>query len=306
MRLGTIRHEGGTSAALVTDNTAAPVRSLGGRENATDVRALITRPLSTGEQAALRDHALPLEHVAWLPPLRPPKNVFCVGKNYLEHVKEGAKAEGLATAEPPTHPIWFSKAHTALTGHNHPIIADPTFTEQLDYEGELAVVIGARAQRVSPDNALQCVYGYTIVNDVTARDIQQQRKQWFLGKSADTFAPCGPWIVTADEVPDPQSLAITSEVNGQLRQQGSTKEMIFPVATLISDLSQAITLEPGDLIATGTPQGVAWGMDTPEFLTPGDSVTVTIERIGALTNIVATAPAVGYDRGPSVDHTSCA
>src|SRR5262245_29950429 len=287
MRLGTIRHEGGTSAALVTDDTAAPVRSLGGRDNATDVRALIANPLSTQEQASLRDHAVPLEQVEWLPPLRPPKNVFCVGKNYLEHVREGARAEGLATAEPPTHPIWFSKPHTSLTGHNHPIIADPAFTEQLDYEGELAVVIGTRAHRVSSDAALQYVYGYTILNDVTARDIQQQRKQWFLGKSADTFAPCGPWVVTADAIPDPQSLAITSEVNGRLRQQGSTKEMIFPVATLISDLSHAITLEPGDLIATGTPQGVAWGMDTPAYLTPGDSVTITIDGIGELTNTVA-------------------
>ena len=169
-----------------------------------------------------------------------------------------------------------------MTGHNHPIIADPTFTQKLDYEGELAVVIGTRAHRVSPGTALQYVYGYTILNDVTARDVQQQRTQWFLGKSAASFAPCGPWVVTEDDVPDPQTLALTSEVNGQLRQQGSTKEMIFPVATLISDLSQAITLEPGDLIATGTPQGVAWGMDTPEFLAPGDSVAVTIDAIGTV------------------------
>ena len=288
MRLATIRHGDGTSAALVTGTTAAPVQSLPGRGNATDVRALIASPLSAQEQAVLSGHATPLDHVEWLPPVRPPKNVFCVGKNYLAHVREGAKAEGLATADAPAHPIWFSKAHTALTGHHHPIIADPAFTRQLDYEGELAVVIGTRARRVSPSEALQHVYGYTIVNDVTARDIQQQRKQWFLGKSADTFAPCGPWIVTADAIPDPQSLAITSEVNGQLRQRGSTAEMIFPLAALISDLSQAITLEPGDLIATGTPQGVAWGMDTPQYLTPGDSVTVTVDGIGALTNTVAT------------------
>lgn len=288
MRLTTIRHHGAPSAALVIDTTVAPVRALPGRDRVTDVRALIPDPLTAAEQHALTSHALPLDQVEWLPPLQPPKNVFCVGKNYLEHVKEGAKAEGLATAEPPTHPIWFSKARTALTGHQHPIIADPAFTQQLDYEGELAVVIGTSAHRVGPEDALSHVYGYTILNDVTARDIQQQRTQWFLGKSADTFAPCGPWVVTADDVPDPQALIITSDVNGDLRQHGSTKEMIFSVAALISDLSHAITLEPGDIIATGTPQGVAWGMDKPRYLTPGDTVTVTIDGIGALRNTVTT------------------
>lgn len=288
MRLATIRYQGDTSAALITDRTAAPARALPGREGATDVRALITSPLTPQEQAALTEHTIALDQLDWSPPVRPPKNLFCVGKNYLEHVKEGAKAEGLTTAEAPSHPIWFTKAHTALTGHGHPILADPAFTTQMDYEAELAVVIGTPAHHLTPEQALAHVFGYTIINDVTARDIQQQRKQWFLGKSADSYAPCGPWVVTADEVADPQALTLTSEVNGQLRQHGSTKEMIFPLAALISDLSHAITLEPGDVIATGTPQGVAWGMDTPQYLTPGDTVTVTIDGIGTLTNPVTT------------------
>lgn len=291
MRLATILHQHGTSAALVTSTAASPVRALPGRQDATDVRALISQPLTAAERDALSGQGVPLDQVAWLPPVRPPKNVFCVGKNYLEHVKEGARAEGLATAEAPTHPIWFTKAHTALVGHDQPIVADPAFTDQLDYEAELGVIIATPTRDVAPEQALAHVFGYTIVNDITARDIQQQRKQWFLGKSADTFAPCGPWIVTADEVADPQSLTIISKVNEQTRQHGCTRDMLFSIAALISDLSRAITLEPGDLIATGTPHGVAWGMDAPAYLVPGDVVTVSIEPIGTLRNPVAAPPA---------------
>lgn len=289
MRLATIQTKDGTSAALVSDGAAYPVRYLPGRTHVFDVTALIREPLTQDEIASLREHGESVEPVIWLPPIRPPKNILCVGKNYVEHVKEGARAEGSSTVEIPTTPIWFTKAHTALVGHKGQVQIPEQAAGDVDYEGELAIVIGKRAKSVSAAEARGIIYGYTIMNDITARDVQQQRKQWFLGKSADSFAPCGPWIVTSDEISDPQNLSIRSEVNGEPRQSGNTRDMIFSVARLISDLSQYITLEPGDLISTGTPSGVAWGMEVPRYLSNGDTVSVTIEHIGTLSNTVGKA-----------------
>lgn len=287
MKLATIAWNGSSTAAYVVGDAAYPVRTLSGRNDAVDVTTLITRPLSAGEIAQLTQTKPIDAPVKWLPPIvRPPKNVLCVGKNYVEHAKEGAKAEGLAKAEIPTAPIWFSKPHTSLLGQGGEIVHDAAFTQQLDYEAELAVVIGRSCRNVAPERALDYVYGYTILNDVTARDVQQGRKQWFRGKAADTYAPCGPWIVTADEIPDPQRLAVRTTVNGGVRQNDTTANMIFDVRTLIADLSVGITLEAGDIIATGTPAGVAWGMDEPKYLQPGDEVVVEIERIGHLQNRV--------------------
>ena len=207
--------------------------------------------------------------LAWLPPIvRPPKNVLCVGKNYMEHVKEFDKAWGLARTEVPPSPMWFSKAHTALIGAGGAIVHDPRFTKALDYEGEFAVVIGDRCRQVEAERALDHVFGYTILNDVTARDVQHGRKQWFTGKSADTYAPCGPWVVTRDEIADPQQLNLRTTVNGEVRQNVNTREMIFDVRALIADISAGMTLEPGDLISTGTPVGMAWGMDNPSLSSP--------------------------------------
>jgi 2-keto-4-pentenoate hydratase/2-oxohepta-3-ene-1,7-dioic acid hydratase in catechol pathway len=286
MRLATIPFQQSTSAALVTDGMIAPVRDLPGRDDAVDVRALITRPLTEEERSILAATGSPVDKVRFLPPLTPPKNVFCVGKNYLEHVREGARAEGLADANAPQFPVWFTKAHTALVGHGGAIVADDDFTQALDYEGELAVVIGRRSRGLTAETALSAVFGYTVFNDVTARDVQQRHLQWFRGKSADSYGPIGPWIVTADEVDDPQALSIKTLVNGDVRQQDHTKNMIFGLRDLLVDLTQGITLEPGDIIATGTPSGVAWGMATPKFLRPGDEVVVEIEGIGALRNVV--------------------
>jgi 2-keto-4-pentenoate hydratase/2-oxohepta-3-ene-1,7-dioic acid hydratase in catechol pathway len=287
VKLGTIAWNGSSTAAYVVGEQVFPVRTLSGRNDAIDVTALITRPLSNGEVARLAQAKPVEEGVKWLPPiLRPPKNVLCVGKNYVEHAKEGAKAEGLAKAEIPTAPIWFSKPHTSLVGTAGAIVHDAAFTQMLDYEAELAVVISRACRNVAPEHALEYVFGYTILNDVTARDVQQGRKQWFRGKSADTYGPCGPWIVTADEIPDPQRLAVRTTVNGSVRQNDTTANMIFDVRTLIADLSVGITLEPGDIIATGTPAGVAWGMDEPKYLWPGDEVVVEIEKIGQLHNTV--------------------
>jgi 2-keto-4-pentenoate hydratase/2-oxohepta-3-ene-1,7-dioic acid hydratase in catechol pathway len=287
VKLATIAWNGSTSSAYVIDGSAIPIRALAGRDDALDVASLIARPLEGAEAALLLRSKAVDEPVKWLPPiLRPPKNVLCVGKNYVEHAKEGAKAEGLAKAEIPSAPIWFSKPHTSLVGSRGAIVHDAAFTNALDYEAELAVVIGRPCRNVSPERALEYVFGYTILNDITARDVQQGRKQWFRGKAADTFAPCGPWIVTADEIPDPQSLDVRTTVNGGIRQNDTTANMIFDVRTLIADLSAGITLEPGDIIATGTPAGVAWGMDEPKYLLPGDEVVVEIERIGQLHNTV--------------------
>ncbi|WP_165494936.1 fumarylacetoacetate hydrolase family protein [Actinomadura roseirufa] len=283
MRLATIEHRTGTSAALVTDDGVAPVRALPGRDDAADVTALISSPLTSAEVTALAGHRLPAREVTWLPPvLHPPKNVICVGKNYREHVEEGARAEGLAEAVIPEAPVYFTKPHTALTGHGATVVADPAFTRALDYEGELALVIGTRARGLTAAGALDCVFGYTIFNDLTARDVQQRHLQWFRGKGADGYGPIGPWIVTADEIPDPRALRVRTLVNGEVRQDDTVKNLIFDLTTLLTDLTQGLTLEPGDIIATGTPQGVAWGMDDPAWLRPGDGVTVEIDGIGRL------------------------
>jgi 2-keto-4-pentenoate hydratase/2-oxohepta-3-ene-1,7-dioic acid hydratase in catechol pathway len=295
MRLATIRWRDSTSAAVVVGTGIAAVRDLPSRPAAYNVSALVDAPLTASEISELDTLVEARRDVTWLPPIpNPPKNVLCVGKNYLEHVKEGARAEGLSKAEVPTVPIWFSKPATALVGCGHDIEHDSAFTSALDYEGELAVVIGVECRRVPVDSALECVFGYTVINDVTARDVQQRHKQWFRGKSADTYAPCGPWIVTRDDIRDPQNLDIRTTVNGVVRQADNTRNMIFDIASLIADISAGMTLQPGDIIATGTPSGVAWGMDAPVYLRPGDEVQVEVQGIGRLFNRVVSADAVDY------------
>ncbi len=286
MKLATVPWKDSSSAAVVFGERVAAVRQLSGRDQATDVSSLIHKPLSPDELRQLSGLTSPAPS-AWLPPIiRPPKNLLCVGKNYMEHVKEFDKAWGLAKTEVPPSPMWFSKAHTALIGAGGEIIHDPDFTQALDYEGELVAVIGDRCRKVKAEAALDHVFGYTILNDVTARNVQHGRKQWFTGKSADTYAPCGPWVVTRDEVADPQQLNLRTTVNGEERQSVNTRDMIFGIRALIADISTGMTLEPGDMIATGTPVGVAWGMDPPRYLVPGDEVVVEIEKIGRLWNRV--------------------
>jgi 2-keto-4-pentenoate hydratase/2-oxohepta-3-ene-1,7-dioic acid hydratase in catechol pathway len=289
MRLATIEWDGSTSAALVMDGGLAPVRALPSREDAEDVRALIARPLEPSERDALAGRVQPLEGSRLLPPiLRPPKNVLCVGRNYMAHVEEGARAEG-REAQRPEAPIWFTKSHTALVGCGGEVRCDPAFTDQLDYEGELAVVIGRGGYGIPAAEALSHVFGYTGFLDITARDRQRRHGQWFKGKSADTYGPCGPWVVTADEIEDPQRLTIETIVDGDIRQSDTTANMLFDVATLVADISEALTLEPGDLIATGTPEGVAWGRGDSSYLVPGSVVELRIEGIGRLWNTVSRA-----------------
>jgi 2-keto-4-pentenoate hydratase/2-oxohepta-3-ene-1,7-dioic acid hydratase in catechol pathway len=220
---------------------------------------------------------------------RPPKNVFCVGKNYHEHAKEfaGSGFDGGAANIVPPFPVVFTKPHTSIIATGEAILADMDPTGGLDFEGELAVVIGRGGRGIAKADALHHVFGYTIVNDVTARHLQKRHSQWVLGKGLDTFCPMGPAILTADEVPDPGLLELTTWVNGERRQHAPVSDLIFDIPTLIEAISAAITLEPGDVIATGTPAGVGIGQVPPLFLKKGDVVRIAVTGIGTLENVVA-------------------
>jgi 2-keto-4-pentenoate hydratase/2-oxohepta-3-ene-1,7-dioic acid hydratase in catechol pathway len=211
-------------------------------------------------------------------PIERPQKIVCVGLNYRDHAEE----QGVPL---PEWPILFSKWPNTLIGPEDPIVI-PSISEQIDYEAELGVVIGTRVKGAGRDNALEAVAGYLCLNDVSARDIQFGDKQWVRGKSLDTLCPVGPAVVPASDVPDPQALRIRAILNGEVMQDSNTSNMVFGVADIVSFVSQAITLEPGDLIATGTPAGVGVFRDPPVFLKPGDEITIEIEGLGALTNPV--------------------
>lgn len=209
----------------------------------------------------------------------PRKNIFCVGKNYREHAIEMG-----SEADIPTDIIIFTKAPTTVTGPNTFVPNHKNVTDQLDYEGELAIVIGKKGKGIKEEEALDYVFGYMIINDITARDIQSRHKQYFLGKSLDGTCPMGPWIVHKSEIPNPNCLQIETKVNGEVRQNSSTELLIFPIEQVISIISRGMTLEPGDIIATGTPAGVGKGFNPPRFLKSGDEIEITVEKIGTLTN----------------------
>ncbi|HEV2011239.1 MAG TPA: fumarylacetoacetate hydrolase family protein [Candidatus Limnocylindria bacterium] len=233
--------------------------------------------------------ALPLHSVRLLAPIVPKRNVFCVGWNYAEHFAEGkAFRPADAVQEIPEHPALFSKNPFAIIGPGAAIRHPAPISEQLDYEVELAVVIGREGRDIREADALDHVFGYTIANDVSVRDVQRSWHggQWFKGKNFDTHLPLGPWIVTADEIPDPQALRITTRVNGVTKQDSNTKRMVFPVARIIAELSAGLALHPGDVIITGTPEGVGMGRKPPEWLKVGDVVELEIERIGFLRNVI--------------------
>jgi 2-keto-4-pentenoate hydratase/2-oxohepta-3-ene-1,7-dioic acid hydratase in catechol pathway len=229
------------------------------------------------EELATRRLAYPLKRVRLLAPIpAPARNVFCLGRNYADHAAERGAAA-------PDHPVYFTKPGTAVVGPGDDVVHH-AITKELDYEVELAVVIGTGGRDIPRAEALRHVFGYTIINDVTARDLQKRHNQWFKGKSLDTFCPMGPMLVTADEIPDPQALAVSLRVNGQTRQSSHTAKMIFPVAQCIEVLSQGMTLLPGDIIATGTPDGV--GAATGTFLRAGDRIEAEVENIGILASKV--------------------
>ncbi|KEK24856.1 fumarylacetoacetate hydrolase family protein [Bacillus gaemokensis] len=223
-----------------------------------------------------------LTEVKILAPIpRPRKNILCVGKNYRDHAIEMGGEESV-----PKDIMIFTKAPTTVVGDGEKINSHPHATNELDYEGELAIVIGRRGKQITKDKAIDHVFGYTIINDITARDIQRKHKQFFLGKSFDTFCPMGPYLVHKASIETPNKLNVETMVNGEVRQTSNTANMMFSIEDIISIVSKGMTLEPGDIIATGTPAGVGKGFIPPKFLHAGDEVMVTVEHIGTLRNTV--------------------
>jgi acylpyruvate hydrolase len=290
MRIVSYRSEDGLRAGIEHNGLVYDVTPSTTSTGVSPVRALIAGgPAAIDAAIAQANQAfeshdpglLSLDVLKLGPPIPDPDKIICIGLNYSEHAGEA----GLAV---PRIPIFFAKFRNSLNGPNDPIVL-PRFSTEIDYEGELAVIIGARCKDADQATALSFVAGYAVFNDVSARDIQMQTSQWMAGKAIDGFAPMGPGIVPAAEIPDPQVLALATRVNGKTLQQANTAEMIFPVARLIAHVSSLMTLEPGDIIATGTPSGVGFKRVPPVFLKEGDVVEVEIERVGLLRNIVAAA-----------------
>jgi 2-keto-4-pentenoate hydratase/2-oxohepta-3-ene-1,7-dioic acid hydratase in catechol pathway len=216
-----------------------------------------------------------------LAPIPDPSKIICLAFNYYDHARD-------AGLTPSDEPVIFIKPRTTL---NHPFndVVCPYFVERLDYEAELAIIIGKNTKDIQPERASNCIFGYTILHDVSARDIQFKDKQFTRGKSIDTFAPCGPWITTKDEINDPQNLQIVTKVNGEIRQNSSSSRMVISIEKTISSLSKVMTLEAGDIISTGTPAGVAMSMKEPKYLNNGDVVEITIENLGTIRNRITFA-----------------
>jgi 2-keto-4-pentenoate hydratase/2-oxohepta-3-ene-1,7-dioic acid hydratase in catechol pathway len=230
---------------------------------------------------------LPAGQVKLLAPIpRPTKNVFCVGRNYVEHVKEGYAMRGLAQGDLPTVPQFFSKPPATVIGPDAQVRYPVKTTQAFDYEVELAVIIGKDGRDIAPEQAFDYIFGYSILNDVTARDLQRSHGQWFKGKGLDTTCPIGPWIVDKAEIGDPTDLELSFHLNGQERQRATVDMMIFDIPTIIASLSAGMTLEAGDIIATGTPSGVGFAMEPKGLLKGGDTMVCEISRIGKLTNTV--------------------
>ena len=223
---------------------------------------------------------------------RPGKNVFCVGRNYLDHVAEGYRARGAETKLPEA-PQFFTKPPTAVIGPDEPFELDETVSRKMDYEVELALIIGTAGRDIPAERAWDHIFGFTILNDITARDLQRRHEQWFKGKGLDRSCPMGPFVVTRDEIADPGQLELSLAVNGEPRQRAKVAQMIFPIPDIIASLSAGLTLEPGDIIATGTPSGVGYAMDPPRYLVPGDEIVCEISDIGRLVT-----PVTAYRRRP--------
>lgn len=245
------------------------------------------RELLTGLLESEKDRAtIIMDDVKLLAPIpRPAKNIMCLGWNYSEHVMETSVASK-REAKLPDHPIVFTKNVTSVTGPDCSIPYDAAVTGQLDWEVELGVIVGKTGYAIDPEDAMDHVFGYTVINDLSARDLQFQHKQFFIGKSLDGACPMGPWIVTVDDIDNPHSLAIRCDVNGVRKQDSSTAQMIFDIPTIISTLSRGMTLEAGDIIATGTPDGVGFARTPPEFLKPSDEVVCEVEGVGVLRNTI--------------------
>jgi len=294
MKLITFEYEGKEDIGVIgtSNNLITPIGSYLTKitnEKQSDMLTLIRNYQQFIEKLP-KFESLDLQSVILKAPIpAPPKNIFCVGKNYFEHAQEFTKSGFDATSKRgdnvPDYPIIFTKPQTAIVGTKSSIMNHQSLTKQLDYEAELGVVIGVEGTRISRDNAYRHIFGYTIINDITARDLQLKHRQWFIGKSLDTSCPMGPWITTADEV-DPENLSIKCWVNNELRQNANTSDLIFNIPTLIETISAGVTLQPGDIISTGTPAGVGIGFKPPKFLIPGDEIKIEIQGLGTLENHV--------------------
>jgi 2-keto-4-pentenoate hydratase/2-oxohepta-3-ene-1,7-dioic acid hydratase in catechol pathway len=283
MRLARVSAADGTvHLARLEDDGSATSAVLLARESGHPAADVLREALAAGADMSADGERVRMSDVRVLAPVARPSKIIAVGLNYRAHAAESAMAE-------PEAPLLFVKTPNSVVGPGDEIVVDEADTRRADYEVELAAVIGRRARRVPVGSALDHVLGYTVGNDVSARDAQFSDTQWVRGKSFDTFCPLGPWIVTADEIGDPQSLRVTCDVNGGRLQDDSTTNMIFPVAQLVAYASRFMTLEPGDVILTGTPDGVGFARRPPVYLVPGDTVTVAVDRIGELTNPVTGA-----------------
>jgi 2-keto-4-pentenoate hydratase/2-oxohepta-3-ene-1,7-dioic acid hydratase in catechol pathway len=283
MKVATYRVGGERRVGLVDEarQTVSPF-DLPEAEARHGVLALIERPTPPRVLSPM-----PLQEAVLEAPIpRPRRNIYCVGKNYHEHAKEfaasGFDSSAVAGAI-PKHPIIFSKVPECVVAHREPVSIDRGVSAAIDYEAELGVIIGKGGRGIQPANALDHVWGYTIINDVTARDLQGLYSQWLIGKSQDTFCPMGPWAVTRDEI-DLRDTQIRCWINGELRQDANTRDLIFDVPTIIATISAGVTLLPGDVIASGTPAGVGIGFKPPKFLIPGDVARIDIAGIGVLEN----------------------
>jgi 2-keto-4-pentenoate hydratase/2-oxohepta-3-ene-1,7-dioic acid hydratase in catechol pathway len=286
MRLLMYDREGEPRLGLLLDERVFDVGEASGGALPGDMLAFIEagEPVLAGaRRLSEAGRSVPLSHVRLLAPIpRPARNIVCVGLNYAEHAAESRVTQGL-----PEHPVYFTKPPSTVIGPEALIPWHGHVSRRIDWEVELVAVIGRRGKDIPEERALDFVFGYTVGNDVTARDLQKRHQQWYKGKGLDGFCPLGPWIVTADEIPDPQDLRLQLRVNGEAKQDARTDDMIFGVAKLISVWSLGMTLEPGDLLMTGTPSGVGFARQPPEYLQPGDVVEAEIDAIGLLRNTVA-------------------
>ena len=274
MRWVRFEYEGTKGTAFISDDVIVEVESF-------DPVAL----LAGHGMARETGRSFALEEVRLLSPVNPRRNVMCVGWNYLPHFEEGAKIHG--DRELPDRPAFFSKTTTTVIGPNDDVPAHTELTSQLDYEVELGVVIGERVTGLTEENALDAIAGYVVAQDISARDLQKAHGgQWYKGKSLDGTCPIGPWLVSAEAIGDPQDLDIECRVDGEVRQSSNTKHMIFPIRRLLAELSAGLTLLPGDIFLTGTPEGVGMSMEPPGFLKPGQLIESTIQGIGTLRNRV--------------------
>lgn len=277
----------GIVAGVVRDDVVIPLRGGDSVDWAGQPTGLLQH-IASGVEVITAEEGLPLDSVKLVAPIPVPRrNIICVGQNYVQHSIEFDASGFNATAGNgiPDRPVVFTKASTTVIGPNDVIPSHDSLTQSLDYEAELGVIIGTAGKDISLDDAMSHVWGYTIINDVTARDIQHAHRQWFLGKSKDGLCPMGPFAVTADEI-DHRDVLIETRVNGELRQSAKTVDLIFDIPELIATISAGMTLVPGDIIATGTPPGVGIGFDPPRFLRAGDVIEMSITGLGTLVNTV--------------------